>query len=736
MSPPNSSSKSCLTRNTLMVRARADLKAVETRHKHESAVVVKDPIALKYHRLRPDEYFVLQSLDGQASLQQIQADYQRRFAPQRVTPAELNQLLFRFHQSGLTISDAAMQGDRLSDRRRKDRRQRWMQHITGILFIRFPGVDPEPLLRRLYPIARPLLSWFGMAIAFAICLVAAIVFATHFYQFTAEFPKISQWLRLDSMLILAAVIGCTKVLHEIGHALTCKHFGGECHQIGPMLLVFTPALYCDTSDSWMLTSRWQRAAVGMAGIATEVLLAAIATFVWVSTAPGLVHYISLNVMLVCSVSTALFNANPLLRYDGYYVLSDLCDVPNLGEKSRQLLAGHTNKLVFGIDELPAELMTTSARFWMLTYAILAAIYRWSLTLLILWFVSLVLRPYGLESIGRLLCLFAAGGLLFSLLRGPAQFLRNPGRRRQIQMMRTMIAMIVMAGLVTLGFYPLPSGVSTSARIIPRSETPIYITTSGLLRTVHKLPGERVIKGDPIATLVNHDVELQYSSTRGRYETQKQLVESIRRSALNSPEVANDLPGQEALLGDLHKQLESRTSRRDGLVIRAPTSGKLIAAPRLTEEKGDGHRLVRWSGYPTDEQNHDCFMEPGHELMSLATDENWNAELILSQSEIERVSLGATVKLALGAMPAKKFTGKVSDISRAEWTAERNAERRDDPGAARRDQPPSTSYVVLVQLEPSEIAFIAGASAQSRIETPSISAFGRASRFLNSLLRFR
>ena len=492
MPHPNPPSVSSLTRQALRVRARADLQAVQTRHKHESAVVVKDPIAMNYHRLRPDEYFVLQSLDGQTSLEQIQQGYHRRFAPQKVTPVELNQLLFRFHQSGLTISDAAMQGDRLTDRRRKDRRQRWMQQISGILFIRFPGVDPEPLLRRLYPIARPWLSRFGMTLAIAICLIAAMVFTTHWERFAAEFPKMNDWLRLEAVFILAAVIGCTKVLHEIGHALTCKHFGGECHQIGPMLLVFTPALYCDTSDSWMLPSRWQRAAVGLAGIATEVLLAAIATFVWVTTAPGLVHYIAMNVMLVCSVSTLLFNANPLLRYDGYYVLSDLCDVPNLAEKSRKLLAGHANQLMFGFDELPPELMTASARFWMLTYALLATAYRWSLTLLILWFVSLVLRPYGLESLGRLLCLFAAGGLLLSLFRSPAQFLRNPARRRQIRMKPALVSMFVIVGLVTLGFYPLPSGVSTSARIVPRNESPIYITTPGLLRTVNKLPGETVV----------------------------------------------------------------------------------------------------------------------------------------------------------------------------------------------------------------------------------------------------
>ena len=204
-----------------------------------------------------------------------------------------------------------------------------------------------------------------------------------------------QWLRLESLFVLAVVIGVTKVLHELGHALMCKRFGGECHQIGPMLLVFTPALYCDTSDSWMLPNRWQRAAVGVAGIATEVLLASLATFVWVSTGPGLSHFIAMNVMLVCGVSTVFFNANPLLRYDGYYVLSDLCDVPNLGERSRKLLAGDFARICLGVDEPSDEVFSRRSRFWLTVYAVTATAYRWGLTLLILWFVSQLLRPYRL-----------------------------------------------------------------------------------------------------------------------------------------------------------------------------------------------------------------------------------------------------------------------------------------------------------------------------------------------------
>ena len=263
----------------LRIRKRPDLVVVETKHQHESAMVVKDPISLKYHRLRPDEFFVLDLLDGSRSLEEIRDAYEKRYQPLRVSAAQLNQLLFRFHQSGLTLSDFAEQGDRLNERRQKERREKWLQYISGVLFIRFPGVDPEPFLKRAYPIVRPFLSRTAIGLAICMCCAVAVVFAGKWHQFTNEFPSMQDWLRLDAIFILACILGGTKILHELGHAVICKHFGGECHQIGPMLLVFTPALYCDTSDSWMLTSRWQRAAVGFAGIATEVFLAALATFV-------------------------------------------------------------------------------------------------------------------------------------------------------------------------------------------------------------------------------------------------------------------------------------------------------------------------------------------------------------------------------------------------------------------------------------------------------------------------
>lgn len=723
----------------VLARRRLDLVVTRTRHKHDDAYVVKDPIAMKYHRMRPDEYFVFELLDGTRTLEELRDAYQDRFQPQKVTPAELNQLIFRFHQSGLTVSDAPLQGDRLREKKAKQQRQKWIQHITGVLFIRFPGVDPEPLLRRLYPVVRPLLSPVGMAAAISLAVVAAVVCATRWETFAGEFPAMNQWISTRAVLILAAVIGGTKILHELGHAVTCKHFGGECHQIGPMLLVFTPALYCDTSDSWMLPSRYQRAAVGLAGIGTEVILASIATLVWASTGSGIVHYVSMNVMLVCSVSTVLFNANPLLRYDGYFVLSDLVDVPNLAEKSRKRLAGRTNQWLLGVDELSPEPISVIEEFWLLFYASAAFVYRWSLTLLILYVIATLLRPYGLESVGLTLCVFAAGGMLFAIARGPVSFFRNPSRRKQLRMNRVAVSSIVAAVLVLIAMVPLPSGVSADAKIVPGSETPIYVKTSGVLRELSLQPGDLIREGDVIARLTNADVELQYVTIAGRHQTQTAVVAAMRRAALDSPEIANELPSQEALLSDLQQQLTTHTARRDGLTITSPASGRLIAAPR----RGDEHdansqsRLVYWSGYPTDPRNQNCFLEPGHELASVLRDDQWDAEIILSQSDVQRIAVGAGVKLALEAMPSKRFHGSVIEIAKTKWDENQNADRRDDPNAKRLERPLATSYAVRVSLdEVDDVPLITGARATCRVEAASISLLGRAWRSLTGLFRFR
>jgi putative peptide zinc metalloprotease protein len=728
---------SSLTRQPLAVRRRSDLVIVQTKHKHESAIVVKDPIAMKYHRLRPDEYFVLCQLDGISSLDSIRESYEQIYAPTKVSAADINQLLFRFHQFGLTLSDTTLQGERLCAVRDKERKQKRMQLIGSVLSIRFPGVDPEPLLRRLYPWVRPGMNLWGMMIYAIVVLVAAIVFASHASRFSGELPSMQQWMNLRSVLILGSVIGLTKVFHELGHALTCKHFGGECHQIGPMLLVFTPALYCDTSDSWMLPSRWARAAVGLAGIAVEVALAALATFVWISTGPGLVHTIAMNVMIVCSVSTLVFNANPLLRYDGYYVLSDACDFPNLGDRSRKLLVNTSNRWMWGIAEEMAEWFSSGQKFWLIAYASAAAVYRWTLTLAVVYVVMIMLRPYRLESIGRVLAMFAVGGTVFMLMRPFYQFLSHPGRRRKIKMNRSILSIALLSLLFVGSLVPLPSWVSVNGRLVPRSESPIYVSSEGRLDQLLAKPGDQIKSGQPIAVLSNPETSLQCLAAKGRYEAQLAKLDATRAQAISNSESASQLPSMQATLDEFEKQFRRRQARLDSLTVSAPADGRLIAGPKLNPAPRDANdlNLVNWTGSPTDPHNANCWLQSGTELMSLQTDPNHDAEILLDQVLVRRFDVGSAVKLIASDDPQRILRGRVTNVSRTDYDPKMDAARRDDPRAGEQLTPPGTLYLVRIELDDSE-NLKPDVRVEGHVVAHDRSVAGRIYESLSSLLRFR
>ena len=207
----------------------------------------------------------------------------------------------------------------------------------------FPAWTPSAFLNWLYPKCRFFsTAWFTVVVAMT-CLAALLLVGINFDTFRSRLPDFSQFFGVENLLLMAGLLVFTKSIHELGHGLMCKHFGGECHQIGFMLMVLTPAMYCDTSDSWTLRNRWHRMAIGAAGMYVEVFVAAICTFIWWFTHPGWIHYMALNIVFLSSVTTIVFNANPLLRYDGYYILSDFLEVPTShARRISRSFRGHDN----------------------------------------------------------------------------------------------------------------------------------------------------------------------------------------------------------------------------------------------------------------------------------------------------------------------------------------------------------------------------------------------------------
>jgi len=195
-------------------------------------------------------------------------------------------------------------------------------------------VNPQRFLNAAYPWVRWCFSPIAVLLTCALMVTALVLVLLHPAEVHQRLPDLQSWLQPRQLWLVAAVLAGAKLLHELGHAFACKHFGGECREMGLLLLVFTPCLYCDVSDAWMIPNRWRRAAVDAAGMYVEGALAAASTLVWWNSEPGWLNRICLMVMGVCGVSTLVFNGNPLLRYDGYFILSDVLNVPNLWQRSR------------------------------------------------------------------------------------------------------------------------------------------------------------------------------------------------------------------------------------------------------------------------------------------------------------------------------------------------------------------------------------------------------------------
>ena len=231
-------------------------------------------------------------LDGETSLDEIKDRVRSSsFPPQKITVEELQQFVGMLHRSGLVIADVPGQGEQLQKRRDEAPPQELLGRLTNILAHPLQGdrsrSDPQLALSQDALVLQP-------AGAVVCCCLLALVGADAGAgavrrRSTPSCPTFHQFFDAKNWIYLGVTLAVTKVIHEFGHGLTCKHFGGECHEMGVMFLVLTPCLYCNVSDSWMLPNKWQRASIGAAGMYVEIVIASICTFLWWFSEPGLLQ---------------------------------------------------------------------------------------------------------------------------------------------------------------------------------------------------------------------------------------------------------------------------------------------------------------------------------------------------------------------------------------------------------------------------------------------------------------
>jgi hypothetical protein len=389
-------------------------------------------------------------------------------------------------------------------------------------------------------------------------------------------------------------LAVVKVIHEFGHGLSCKMYGGEVHEMGLLFLCFSPAMFCNVSDAWKMPNKWHRIVISFAGIYVELIIAALATFVWWNTeSHPFIHNLSLSLMVVCSVSTVVFNANPLMRYDGYYVLADWLEIPNLREKSNRYLMNVALDKCLGIEVVPEPYMALWRRILFVTYAIVSWLYRWIITFTILYFMYNFLRPYKLQVISSMLTLMAIGSMVGWPLYRLGKNLRRRGRLPDMKRWRVVMSGTVLAAIIGfLCFVPVPiSRVRGQGLVeaLPEIESKVYVKHPGTLVKLKVRDGQPVKKNDELAEFVNRDLEIDLALAETDWKDYDKQVRALTAQYNETSDreqqakIADDrLKAQEEREKARNKLEGLKKTRDEELKLLAPRDGVVRGAPRLED----------------------------------------------------------------------------------------------------------------------------------------------------------
>ncbi len=699
---------------------RPDLVVRPVWHGARRYWVVKDPLAIRYYHLRDEEYALLELLDGGHSLAEVQRQFERRFAPHRMSAEQLLAFCGMLHREGLVLADGPRQADELLARAASSRRRAFWQTIANPLAMRFRGLDPTRLIDWLYDDFRWLFSPACAVLAALLAIAALLLVAVEFETLVARLPDFRGFFSVHNLLALAGVLITVKVLHELGHALACRHFGGHCHELGFMLLVFTPCLYCNVSDAWLMESKWRRIAVSAAGMYVELILASLATLGWWFSQPGLVNSLCLDVMFVCSVSTVLFNGNPLLRYDGYFILTDLIETPNLREQAtvvvRQWLAGW----FAGVRVAPERMLPERGRGWLAGYWAASTAYRLVVTILVLWVLYKALEPYRMEVLIAPLAMAIVAGAAMSLGLRAAAFLRQPSRSRKVKPIRLLMRGALVTALVGVaGFVPLPHRVDAPTWIAAEGAKSVYVTVPGTLAAAAS-EGDDVPADALLARLTNLDIDREVAKLAGQVDTQHRRVDNLfRRQQAGDAAATAELPTAREALTDLEARLEQRRGDQQRLTLLAPVAGTVLAPPRKLDRPAEGD-LAGWTGTPLEERNRGSLLERGTLVCQIGDPRRLEAVLVIDQADVDFVRVGQSVRLRLDGLSRQFLSGEIVEIAELDLDLvprellgeQQLAVRTDRAGQTR---PLSTGYHARVRLREHDEPLSIGATGLAKVE---------------------
>jgi putative peptide zinc metalloprotease protein len=633
------------TTESVLPALRSDIVVRRLVQKDEVNFVVKDPLIQAYYKFSPDEWDIISLFDGNRTAEQIVEEYSQHH-PFHYIDEELvlghRQALKEMDLLNLPAIEKSLQFMERMKEQRKNMAEK--SKFKNLFEMTFSAWDPDDAFNKVIPYLRFLYTKEFFIISFIAILMMTVVNVIKWEEFKQgtyamySFTDKSLW----EILVFVFLMTVTGTIHELGHGLTLKHFGGEVRAVGFLLFYLTPAFYCDVSDSYLLQSRKERLWVTFAGTYCELVLCSIATFVWYFAVPGtLIYDLAFQVILFTGISSFLINMNPLVKLDGYYALMDWLELPELREESFEYLSRSIKKL-FGVQVEEMQGITRRKRRIYFLYGFFAILY----TLLVYVFIVFWLRNIYLNSFKGFGYVLLTGTLYFlfrkELRQGFGFFRFVYLDKKEVLMKRLKNVYFAGAILLLVLLITIPKTemkVSGSCVVQPAEQTEIRTEVDGFVRSVNVRENQMVTAGQELALLQN--AELSEDEFRSA-----SALASLDRN-LQIAQMEGD-PSSYQTKMRMKKELAVKNSelqrKQHQLSLRTPIRGK-IATPRVEENNGK-------------------FLQRGEVFCKVIATDRVKIEIPVREYYASDLKKGQKVKLKLDAYPTSTFEGTVDRISPA------------------------------------------------------------------------
>jgi putative peptide zinc metalloprotease protein len=468
---------------------RSDLvvKKQTIAHQKSYIAIIKDPVKKKYFRFEEEEYFVLNLLDGVNTADDIVQLYNRQFYD-NLTGDDIEEFIASIRENDLLEKDFSELNTFLYEQLKEQRKSKIRQAKGSMLYFRVPLVDPNIFFSKVMPYikwfwARPCIMLMNLFMISAVFLLFQNygefkVGMTHIFDFTNQ--------SVMQLFMLWTTVMSVIAIHELGHGLTCRRFGGECHEIGFLFMFFNPCMYANVNDAWLFENKQHRLYVTFAGCFIEFLVGSIAVYVWILTQKGaLINMLAFKVIVVCFFSAIFMNFNPLMKFDGYFALSDYLEMPNLRDRSKEYVSYLISTKIFRLKK-EFDQLTKRERWILGIFGVLVSIYMFN-----------VLTGLVFLAGGFLINTFHAAGLILLLVIVYKFFGRMFGKfinfirlimtehksffsKPAVRLIGLVLLISVLYGFI---FYPFPQHIDLPATLEPNHQSIIRARETGYVETV-------------------------------------------------------------------------------------------------------------------------------------------------------------------------------------------------------------------------------------------------------------